>query len=281
MKRQKRNVCFVTYRRTKWKNSINRFFESFSFRVDLRFNDTAYGSQMCAFACTTCYNMSQNDRSMVRLLGWLTLALALLGAPAAQAQSVSFGGSIGANIGSVTTSDDLATGIRTGVSLGGVMHLDLPGPLGLQPELAITEKSTAITEGVGQTNYSAWYLEVPLQLRADLFSIWELDLFALAGGSYGLKLFENQSIGGTLEAQIPSSETFYTRSDISGLVGIGATLDEGPTPLSVFIRYMHGFENISQGRAAPTEPENNPFVQNPFPQNASMRAVMIGVYLGI
>ena len=218
---------------------------------------------------------------MARLLGWLTLVLALMSAPPiAHGQSVSFGGSVGANIGSATTTDDLATAIRTGVSIGGVMHLELFGPVGLQPELAITEKAIAITEGTGQTNYSAWYLEMPLQLRTDLFSVWRLDLFALAGGSYGLKLFENQSIGGTLQAQVPSSETFYTRSDVSGLIGVGATLDEGPTPLSVFIRYMHGFQDVSQGRSL-EGPENSPFVQNPFPQSASIRAVMVGVYLGI
>ena len=214
---------------------------------------------------------------MIQRVGLFFLAAVLLGSAPAAAQSVSFGGTVGPNFSTVTTSDDLSTGIRTTVMFGGVMRLEVPGPVDLQTELLFLEKGTSVTEGTGQVNYNASYLEVPLQLRFQLPSIWRLDFFGMGGGSFGLKIFETQSVGGTLETQVGTDTSFYERTDISALAGLGATFDDGPSPISLVIRYMHGFNDVA--RSVDEQPFQNS--GNVFPNTASLRTVTLAFYFGI
>ena len=221
------------------------------------------------------------------LLVLILMVFALVAPAPSAAQSVSFGGVVGANLTTVSNDDNLSTGFRTTVAAGGGMLLDLPGPVDLQQEVLFMQKGTAITETFGQVNYTAAYAEFPLQLRVALPSVWRLDLFATGGGSFGLKMFESQSTGQTLELPLPDTDPFYTRTDVSAVAGIGATFDEGPSPLSVFVRYMHGLRDISQGRTDVGEevPDNrsgeNPFEENPFPTSASLRVITIGIMIGL
>ncbi|MES3631010.1 MAG: porin family protein [Longimonas sp.] len=214
---------------------------------------------------------------MTQRVGLLFIVAALWCSPLASAQSVSFGGTLGANLSTATTSDDLSTGIRTTVMFGGVMRVDLPGPVAVQPELLFSERGITVSEGTGQVNYNASYLEVPLQLRLQLPSVWRLNLFATAGGSFGLKMFETQSIGGTLETQVNTNTSFYERTDMSGLVGFGASFEDGPSPIGVVVRYMHGFNDIARTI------DEQPFQEsgNVFPSSASLRTLTLGVYIGI
>jgi len=198
------------------------------------------------------------------------------------AQSVSFGVVVGGNIVTVSPGSDLSTGFRTTVAAGGGMLVDLPGPVDLQQEALFLQKGTAVTETFGQVNYTASYAEFPLQLRVALPSIWRLNLFATGGGSFGLKMFETQSTGSTLEVQLSDEGSFYERTDASAVVGFGATFDEGPSPLSVFVRYMHGLREVSQGRTdvGPDIPDN-PFRENAFPESAKTRTITFGLMIGL
>lgn len=215
------------------------------------------------------------------LVGSLLVLMLVAPAPSA-AQSVSFGGVVGANIVTVSPGSDLSTGFRTTVAIGGGMQVDLPGPVDLQQEVLFSQKGTAVTETFGQVNYTAAYAEFPLQLRVALPSIWKLDLFATGGGSFGLKMFETQSTGSTLEVGLPNEGSFYERTDASAVVGFGATFDEGPSPLSVFVRYTHGLREVSQGRTdvGPDVPDN-PFRENPFPESAKTRTITLGLMIGL
>ena len=208
--------------------------------------------------------------------------LFLAGAAPTAGQSVSFGGVVGANVVTVSPDSDLSTGFRTTATAGGGMLVDLPGPVDLQQEVVFSQKGTAVTETFGQVNYTAAYLEFPLQLRVTLPSVWRLDLFATGGGSFGLKVFENQSTGSTLEVQLPNEGSFFERTDASAVIGFGATFDEGPSPLSVFVRYMHGLSEVSQGRTdvGPDVPDN-PFRDNPFPESARTRTITLGLMIGL
>mgnify|MGYP006270900941 CR=1 FL=1 len=212
----------------------------------------------------------------------LALVLFLGGAPPAAAQSVSFGGVVGANFTTAAPTSSVSTGFRTTVTAGGGMLLDLPGPVDLQQEVLFMERGTSVTETFGQVNYTAAYFEFPLQLRVALPTVWRLDLFATGGGSFGVKVFENQSTGSTLEVQLPDVGAFYNRTDVSAVGSFGATFDEGPSPLTVFVRYMHGLRDISQGRTdVGGELGDNPFRENPFPQSAKLRTVTLGIMIGL
>ncbi|PEN05214.1 hypothetical protein CRI93_13455 [Longimonas halophila] len=214
--------------------------------------------------------------------GCLALVVLFPGALPSTGQSVSFGVVAGANIATVSPEPDLSTGFRTTVAAGGGMLVDLPGPVDLQQEVLFSQKGTAVTETFGQVNYTASYIEFPLQLRVALPSVWRLDLFATGGGSFGLKAFENQSSGSTLELQLPDEGSFFERTDASAVVGFGATFDEGPSPLSVFVRYMHGLREVSQGRTdVGPDIEENPFRDNPFPESAKTRTVTLGLMIGL
>ena len=162
------------------------------------------------------------------------------------------------------------------------MRVDLPGPISVQQEVLFSQKGTAVTETFGQVNYTASYFEFPLQLRVALPSVWRLDLFATGGGSFGLKVFESQSTGSTLEVQLPDEGSFYERTDASVLASVGATFDEGPSPLSVFVRYMHGLRNVSQGRTdVGPDVQDNAFRDNPFPESAQTRTITLGLMIGL
>lgn len=214
--------------------------------------------------------------------GLLTFTFLLAAPLPGAAQSVSFGVIAGANVATVSPDSDLSTGFRTTVAAGGGMLVDLPGPVGIQQEALFMQKGTSVTETFGQVNYTASYAEFPLQLRVALPSVWRLDLFATGGGSFGVKMFETQSTGSTVEVQLPDEGSFYERTDASAVLGFGATFDEGPSSLSVFVRYMHGLREVSQGRTdVGGDFEDNPFRENPFPESAKTRTITLGLMIGL
>ncbi|MEO8032722.1 MAG: outer membrane beta-barrel protein [Gemmatimonadota bacterium] len=160
-------------------------------------------------------------------------------------------------IGGVSSADfrgkDVAGGkSSTGLVLGGLIHLELAGPLTLEPQLLYVQKGGRLVGGGVTATFKMGYLQLPLLLRLELplRRVSRLALGLIAGPALALTtscttrleaVSYNPVDTGCLGAGASVRETDFSVIGGAG-IGLGALALEG--------RYDLGLNRIGTGSAA-------------------------------
>jgi hypothetical protein len=190
----------------------------------------------------------------------MLLTVPLAPQPAAGQSSIQFAPRLGASVATVQSDTASNTSWKTSIMGGVAMRVPLRGPVSLQPALNVVPRGATVSgQGGGETRFSAVYAEVPVHVQGDLPSIGTVTPFLLGGGYGAVKIFEQQSIGGS-GARVPVNldQSFYRRFDAGLSGGAGASLGRG---LSIVVRYSYGLLDVVQDVDTPPfedAPEQRP-----------------------
>jgi len=187
-----------------------------------------------------------------------------------------FGVALGLNLATLEA-PDAKTGIRELFTGGMVARMGLVGRLSVQGELMFAQKGAAVGEEGNVIRYGASYVDLPLLLRLQGPTLGPVQLYGLAGGFGGVKVFERQRAGGDLSLPLPDEGTsFFKRTNAGVLGGLGGTISiGGGRGLNLMVRYSHGLVDVA--RAV----DEQPFSQAPFPPEARTRTVSVMLLLGL
>lgn len=215
---------------------------------------------------------------LFRFVAVLVLLGGLLATPpSAEAQDdPQFGVALGLNLATLEA-PAAETGIRELFTGGMVARMGLVGRLSVQGELLFSQKGAAIGEEGSVIRYGASYVDLPLLLRLEGPTLGPVQLYGMAGGFGGVKVFERQRAGGDLSLPLPDAGTsFFRRTNAGALGGLGGTISiGGGRGLNLLVRYSHGLVDV----ARPVDEQ--PFPQAPFPPDAHTRTVSVMLLLGL
>lgn len=211
---------------------------------------------------------------MKRLALLVAVLLTVASAPAAAQIDVKPGVRLGVALSSfrgddIVTSDGLAPGLsvesdfdrRVGPMVGGVLLIDLPGPVALQPELLYVRKGSNVTVNVSGTlsdqpislstslDVTVDYVQVPVLGKLQIPIAGPYTPTVFAGPAVAVKVSEDVNVPDPDLA--PNDGGDIARSVDAGLV-FGAGVDvEGPGYTILFdTRYDLGLRNLSEDDAA-------------------------------
>lgn len=161
---------------------------------------------------------------------------------------------------------------------GGVVRQPLYGPVSAQAELLISQKGTRVDrEEGGAIDYGAGYLKLPLLLHLEAPSVQSVVVHGEAGGFGAVKLFERQTPGGDVNAQIPGGRSFYRRLDAGVVAGVGAALPIGGQRLNLTVRRVWGLRDAARD----VTDLSLPFSEAPLPAEGKTRAWSLMLRLGL
>jgi hypothetical protein len=214
-----------------------------------------------------------------------------------KAQSIKLGLRGGINIASLSFDPDISTALpgmsnsnRTAFLAGGIVQLDLAGPISLKIEPTYIQKG-AIIEGnnipfdiSGQQiqienlkiSYKLGYLEIPILLRASI-PLPQVKPYAEVGPAIGFNLSSSFTMDLTYGGQSISEDIDNkdnTSSTEFGLI-FGAGIEYSVNPLVSFIvdgRYSLGLSDLSKGQTT-ADQQNG--------QNAKIKSSGIQITFGI
>ncbi len=153
---------------------------------------------------------------------------------------------------------------RIGLSAGGFLTVDLPGPFALQPELLYVQKG-ATTEETGRTRtgnlirieraVETAYLELVALGKVQVPGVPLVTPTVGAGPTLGANLSSDLGVtarvfdqfGGEEEVDLEPPELDARSPEVGLLVSVGTNLDVGPVTVSVSGRYRAGLTDVSDG----------------------------------
>jgi len=212
----------------------------------------------------------------------LLLAAALSAPLPAAAQfsdvSVQWAPTAGINLATLRT-DTADVASETTFAGGLLLHVDVPGPVSLQPELLFVQKGAAVglRNGDGEVRYTGNYIELPLTLHVNGPRIGPVRPHLALGGYGSVKIFERQSAGGgEISFPLESDVSFYNRTDAGVHAGLGARFTAGGGGrLGIELRYSRGLVDVTQ------ELSSQPFSEAPFPADGQTETWMLFIRFGL
>lgn len=214
---------------------------------------------------------------MIRLFVSVVLIGVLLGPPSSAwgQDDPQFGIAVGVNL-TTLAAPGAETGFRQLFSGGPVARMGLIGRLSVQGELLFNQKGASVDGGGDVIRYGASYVDLPLLLHVEGPTLGPVQLYGLAGGFGGVKLFERQRAGGDLSLPLPDTGTsFFTRTNAGATGGIGGKIALGSSRLHLVVRYAHGLVDVARSI------DEQPFAQAPFPSEARTRTVSVTLNFGL
>jgi hypothetical protein len=159
---------------------------------------------------------------------------------------------------------------------GALLRRRLLGPLSAQAELSFVQRGVEISgpDG-GSIQYGAGYLQLPLLAYVEAPVGGSVAVHAEAGGYAALKIFERQTPGGDANASFDSGTSFFHRVDTGVVAGGGATVTVAQQRLNLTLRREWGVPDVAQTVGA------QPFAEAPFPEEATIRAWVLVLRVGL
>jgi opacity protein-like surface antigen len=167
----------------------------------------------------------------------------------------SIGGKLGVNFASWNSDEAFTEGsdqkYMTGTNLGLAFQIGVSDMLSIQPELLLIQKGVRVEEFDSRVSskllFKLNYLEVPMLVKLSFPVSESLGLFVNAGPSIGYAL--NGKIiyiedGDRKEDIDFDDDDGFKRTDISMVLGGGASFNLSSVKLLLEARYLYGFSNV-------------------------------------